>query len=122
MDAQAPEIIRFEPEHLLAFDWREFDRDDCARWTRALLRRYPAVAYTGMAGARVLGCAGLFFFGGGVAFAWLAASRDLERHKLWFQRTIKPYFRAVMRTCALTYVFTWVRQDSARNRKWIGAM
>lgn len=120
--AVRPEIIRFEPAHLLAFDWREFDRDDCARWTRELMQRYPSVSYTGVAGARVLGCAGLVFFDAGIAFAWLAASHDLERHKVWFHRTIKVYFRAVMRSYALRYVFTWVREDSERNRKWIEAM
>jgi hypothetical protein len=117
-----PQIIRFEPGHLLAFDWREFEREDCAGWTRELMRRYPSVSYTGIAGGRVLGCAGLIFFEGGVAFAWLAASCDLERHKLWFHRTIKMYFRAVVRSYALRYVFTWVREDSERNRKWIEAM
>src|SRR5436190_4185578 len=117
-----PEIVRFEPEHLLAFDWREFDREDCTRWTRELMRRHVSISYTGVVDGRVLGCAGVIFVEEGRAFAWLAASCELDRHKLWFHKTIKTYFRAIIRTCGLEYVFTWVRQDSARNRNWIEAL
>ena len=117
-----PEIIRFEPEHLLAFEWREFNREECARLTRDLMQRYRFVAYTGIVEGNVLGCAGLILFNEQTAFAWLAVSNKLERHKYWFHRTMKIYFRALMRSLALKYVFTWVREDSERNRKWIEAL
>jgi hypothetical protein len=117
-----PEIVRFEPEHLLAFDWREFDRADCTRWTRELMETHASISYTGIVGGHVLGCAGLIFFDKRTAFAWLAVSKDLESYRLWFHRTMKHYFRAVMRSFTLKYVFTWVREDSERNRRWIEAM
>jgi hypothetical protein len=117
-----PEIVQFEPEHLLAFDWREFNREECVHWTRELMQRYPSIAYTGVVDGSVLGCAGLILFDKQTAFAWLAASDRLERHKFWFHRTTKRYFGALMRSLALKHVFTWVRDDSSRNRRWIEAM
>src|SRR5689334_12625721 len=95
------EIIRFELEHLMAFDWREFNREECAHWTRELMQRYPSISYTGVVGGSVLGCAGLIMFDKQTAFAWLAVSNNLERHKCWFHRTMKIYFRALMRSLAL---------------------
>ncbi len=120
-----PEIIPFEPGHLLAIDWREHSRSDRLEHIRngmQLMERYPYIAFTGAAGERLLGAAGVVLCGFGVGYAWVVVGPEIERYKFWFHRTVGIYLRAILKTFEITRLQAEALKSSRRNREWLEAL
>jgi hypothetical protein len=119
---EKPQIIKFEIEHLKAIDWREDpDRAHVAHIEDgiALMRTRPYTAFSGVAGGKLLGAAGVIDCGYGVGYAWVVVAPEIERHKLWFHRAVRQYLRAILRTNGYRRLQAEALKCSKRNREWL---
>lgn len=117
-----PRLVKFEIEHLTAVDWRE--HGNAAQMQRGIemIKNFPCMAFTGMAGDKLLGSAGVVNWGYGTGYAWVIVAPEIEHYKLWFHRTVRMYFRAIIRTWNLKRVEAEVKEYSQRNCQWIEAL
>jgi hypothetical protein len=127
--AIGPELIKFEPKHLLEISRREDKPEERVNRDFEAVKRYHNLAYTGIVDGRILGSAGMFiglvYRDGGkmvndsrAGYAWVVVSEEIGNYKLWFHRIVGMYFKAVIRTFRLNRVECEVMEDSARNRRW----
>jgi hypothetical protein len=65
-------------------------------------------AFTGLAGGKVVGFAGVVILWPGVGDGWIMAAEAISKHKLWFVRSVKKYLDLIMHNHNLHRVQTTV--------------
>jgi hypothetical protein len=117
-----PEIVQFEIDHV----WRVKNRggesaEELARGV-ALLRDCPHMFFSGRVASRIIGLAGIVFLGARAGFPMALFSDEIGAHKLWFHKTVKRYFAAIVRSFELETLAVEIAAESERNRRWIQAL
>lgn len=117
------EIIPFECAHLKALMPRKFEArelalvDDMEQRTKEYLDR--GMAYTGIIGDQILGCAGIFMLWRGVAEVWSVTTPLVEKYPLAFHRAISRGLKVVERSMGLWRIQVAIHGDHQVSLKWI---
>lgn len=115
--ATKPKLIPFRPEHLVS----TINRDSGQRESVSLgsEQAQHGLAFTGVLGDRILGCAGIVMPWPGIGMAWMVLSEDIGGHSVWMTRMVKGFMRDVVRCYNLHRIEAVVLSDNVRNQRWI---
>ncbi len=120
------EVVPFEPGHLKALDLQAaqaFMGDLVGDWEQyGELLALPGLAFTGIGGDGIVGCAGVWPLHPGCGQAWTLMSKIFPKYKLPATREIRKFLERTLDGKRFWRIQTPVRADFAPGRRWAQAL
>lgn len=108
-------LVPFRAEHLYSL----VDRDGSEPHTIAqAMEKENGVAFSGMYGDKIIGCAGVIIAWPGMGVAWAVFARDIGDYGLWTTRMVRRALRDIIRSNNLHRVEMVVLEGNERNARW----
>ena len=118
---ETPRLCPFEPWHLSVMEARDvYSMGEIMESAAALDR--SSIAFTAIAGDRVIGSAGVARLWEGTGRVWAVFSEEIHNHKIWIHRWAVKLLEVAIDVQGYRRVETVVRSDSERNCRWIESL
>lgn len=110
-----PEIVPYKAEHAIDLGTAT---EEAIRWA-VLRERMSIAAFSAMLDGKCVGCAGVGKMYGQVYGCWGEFSDEIKKHPLWFNKTVRLYFAAVLASFPWQRIEAIVLPSLEKNCRWI---
>jgi hypothetical protein len=115
-------VVRFEPHHVWQVESRSAQSRAEIVQAMKLIHNRPGLFFSLAVDDRLIGLAGIVVLVPGVGFPMGLFSDAVAAHKIWFHRTVKQYFNAIVRHFDLKKLGVVGAADSERDCRWIESL
>ena len=114
-----PQLVKFEPDHMFAFESREHEPEDVLREGLKRMAYFPNISFSAAIDGRIVGCGGLVVYEKGCGYPWVMISDELARYPVWLHRTVGRYYKRCIEIFRVKYLYSEAAICSPRNTRWL---